>query len=110
LRNKDLPQGCFVIDTTERSSRAGYFSSTVKLVLAAFRRVEVTDEPVKDESYWRKRADEARRAARSLTHPTAKRELLFIAENYERLAKQVQVAGRKRTASDPSHRRRRKNG
>jgi len=68
------------------------------------RGIKVTDEPLQDEDFWRKRADEARRAAESLTHPTAKRELLLIAENFERLAKKAQAAERKATASNPSHR------
>jgi len=68
------------------------------------RGIKVTDEPLQDEDFWRKRADEARRAAESLKHPTAKRELHLIAENFERLAKKAQAAGRKATASNSSHR------
>jgi len=42
------------------------------------RGAKVTDEPVKDESFWQSRADEARRIAESLTHPAAKREMLSL--------------------------------
>ena len=73
-------------------------------MLAMFRGLKVANEPLKDEDFWWNRADEARRAADSLTHPTAKRELLLIAENFERLAKKARAAGRKAAASTPSHR------
>ena len=58
----------------------------------------MTDEPVTDEGFWRKRADEARGVAQSLTHPIAKREMLLVAEHFERLAKRAlkQSAKRKR--------------
>ena len=36
--------------------------------------VTVGKEPVEDEGYWQKRADEAHRVAESLTHPTTKHE------------------------------------
>jgi len=64
--------------------------------------MEVTwKEPVKDEDFWQKRADEARSVAESLTHPTAKREMLLVAEHFEMLAKQErkQSARRKRYGS-----------
>jgi len=34
----------------------------------------VTEEPVKGDGFWQKRADEARSVAESLTHPTARRD------------------------------------
>lgn len=60
--------------------------------------VEVTEEPVKDEGFWQKRAEEARSVAGSLTHPTAKREMLLVDERFEMLAKKArkQLARRKR--------------
>lgn len=61
--------------------------------------IKVTDEPVKDESFWQSRADEARRIAESLTHPAAKREILLVAEQFEALARQA----RKRSARRKRH-------
>jgi hypothetical protein len=48
---------------------------------------DVANEPVRDEVFWRKWAEEARRAAEAMTHPNAKRQMRLIAEDYERLAK-----------------------
>jgi len=39
------------------------------------------------ESYWRRRADDARRLAQGVTDPLIKRELIDIAYGYERIAK-----------------------
>jgi hypothetical protein len=36
--------------------------------------------------FWEKRADEARRVAKTLEHPTTKREMLLIASAYDKLA------------------------
>ena len=40
--------------------------------------------------FWQKCADEARNVAKSLTHPTDKREMLLVAEYFAMLAKQAQ--------------------
>jgi hypothetical protein len=39
-----------------------------------------------DADYWRKQADDARATAQAMMLPAAKREMLVIAEYYERLA------------------------
>ena len=41
---------------------------------------------VKDPQHWRRRAEEARTLADDLTDPEAKRKMLKIAEDYEKLA------------------------
>jgi hypothetical protein len=73
---------------------------------------QVGKEPVEDDGYWQKRADEARKAAESLTHPATKRELLLIARRFEMLARQARKrsANRKGTAAKSSSRPRRKKG
>jgi len=65
----------------------------------------VTNEPVKDESFWRSRADEARRIAESLTHPAAKREMLQVAEQFEALAGQARKQSERHNGSTKSSRR-----
>jgi len=47
----------------------------------------VAEEPIEGEGFWQRRADEARSLAESLTHPTAKREILLVAAHFEILAK-----------------------
>jgi len=49
----------------------------------------VVNEPVRDEHFWRKWAEETRRAAEAMTHPSAKHQMRLIAEDYERLAKEA---------------------
>jgi hypothetical protein len=44
--------------------------------------------------FWRQRAEETRSVAQAMSLPAAKRELLFIAEAYERLADRAQSAPR----------------
>jgi hypothetical protein len=44
-----------------------------------------------DADYWRQCADEARAVARAMTHPAPKREMLFIAQAYERLADRAEL-------------------
>jgi len=41
---------------------------------------------ISDPQYWRRRAEEARTVAAELIDPEAKRKMLKIAEDYERLA------------------------
>jgi hypothetical protein len=52
--------------------------------------VKVADEPVRDEAFWRMWAEETRRVAEAMTHPSAKHQMHLIAEDYERLAKVAQ--------------------
>ena len=58
----------------------------------------MTEEHVEGDGFWQKRAEEARSVAESLTHPTAKREMLLVAEKFEMLARRArkQSARRKR--------------
>ena len=71
------------------SGEQAYFRSLSRVGDHLVSGIKVTDEPVKDESFWQSRADEARRIAESLTHPAAKRELLLVAEQFEILARQA---------------------
>jgi len=48
----------------------------------------VADEPVRTEDFWRKWAEETRRAAEAM-HPSAKRQMHLIAEHYEVLANEA---------------------
>jgi hypothetical protein len=49
-----------------------------------------------DADHWRKQADDARTTAQAMKLPAAKREMLLIAEYYERLADLAErTAGRK---------------
>jgi len=49
-----------------------------------------------DADHWRKQADDARATAQAMMLPSAKREMLMIAECYERLADHAEwTAGRK---------------
>ena len=50
----------------------------------------MADEPVRDEAFWCKWAEETRRVAAAMTHPSAKHQMHLIAEDYERLAKEAQ--------------------
>lgn len=49
-------------------------------------KIQLTEEML-TESYWRRRADDARRLAQGVTDPLIKRELIDIAYGYERIAK-----------------------
>ena len=49
-----------------------------------------------DADYWRTRADETRCIAQALTNPSAKREMLFIAEAYQRLADHAERTARRK--------------
>jgi hypothetical protein len=58
---------------------------------------------VYDVAYWRKQAEESRAAAEVMTSAAAKRELLAIAEAYDRLADEAErKAGRKAARSRDS--------
>ena len=46
--------------------------------------------PIDDPSHWRSRTDEARKAALKMTDPQAKKTMLVMAANCERLAKLVE--------------------
>jgi hypothetical protein len=48
----------------------------------------VTNEPVRNEAFWRKWAEEVRRAAAAM-HPNAQRQMHLIAEHYEMLANEA---------------------
>ena len=56
----------------------------------------MTNEPVRNEHFWRKWAEETRRAAEAML-PNAQRQMHLIAEHYEMLAKEARGgrAGRK---------------
>ena len=41
--------------------------------------------------YWQERAEEARTMAEAMSDPDAKREMLGIAESYERIAKRAEA-------------------
>jgi hypothetical protein len=47
---------------------------------------------VKGVDFWQKRADEARLAAASATHPALKHELLQVAADFEKRARQGKCA------------------
>lgn len=52
-----------------------------------------TPTPPQDSpAYWRRRAEEARRAAEQMVDRVSKRTLLDIAEAYEKLAKETSAA------------------
>jgi hypothetical protein len=50
--------------------------------------VKVTNEPVRNEDFWRKWAEETRRAAGAM-HANARRQMHLIAEHYEMLAREA---------------------
>jgi hypothetical protein len=54
--------------------------------------VKVTNEPLKNEDFWRKWAEETRRAAEAM-HPNAQHQMHLIAEYYEMLAKEAREGG-----------------
>jgi hypothetical protein len=51
---------------------------------------KVTNEPARNEAFWRKWVEETRRAAEAM-HPNAQRQMHLIAEHYEVLAKEARV-------------------
>jgi hypothetical protein len=56
----------------------------------------MSDHPINDPKHWLDRAKEARALAGQMNDPEAKRTMLGIAEDYERLAKRAEerAAGR----------------
>ncbi len=56
----------------------------------------MSDHPINDPKHWLDRAKEARALAEQMNDPDAKRTMLGIAEDYERLAKRAEerAAGR----------------
>ena len=52
-------------------------------------------------AYWRRRAEEARRAAEQLVDMVSKKTLLDIAEAYEKLANFAETSGDKNGRSQP---------
>jgi len=57
-------------------------------------------DSVLDNQHWRERAEEARSIAEQLSDPDAKRMMLRIADDYERLAQHAE----RRAASRPASR------
>ena len=62
-----------------------------------------TPKPPQDapSSYWRRRAEESRRAAEQMVDSVSKKTLLDIAEAYEKLASFADASGTKTDAAQP---------
>jgi hypothetical protein len=52
--------------------------------------------PINDAKHWRRRAKKARAAADELTYPCAKRRMLRLADDYDKLAKLAEKRRRER--------------
>jgi len=55
---------------------------------------------IHDPAHWRQRAEEARTIAEQMSDPEAKRMMLEIAEDYEKLAKRAEERTAKRPPSE----------